>query len=129
MATVKEKPSKTLPFEHYGYKFSASFRIERYMANNSICLFIIDDDEYYAEATKYVRFDFDGASIDRNEHLVIKNYSENDGIVTSLINAGVIEPTQVATVGSGFVEMPIHKLTEQFMKTYKKELNRGKWKS
>lgn len=43
--------------------------------------------------------------------VAIKDYSENEGLLALLVKAGVLEPQQLATIPSGFVELPVHRLT------------------
>lgn len=46
-----------------------------------------------------------------DDRIAIKDYSENEGMVKSLAAAGFIEPSPCETVDSGFVRIPVHKLT------------------
>lgn len=46
-----------------------------------------------------------------NDMIAIKNYSENEGMVDWLKSMDIIEPDPVRIVISGWVEIPIHKLT------------------
>ena len=41
----------------------------------------------------------------------IKDYSENTGIAATLVNMGIIEPEPIAIIPSGFVELPVYRLT------------------
>lgn len=43
--------------------------------------------------------------------IAIKNWSENDGIVNSLVKAGLIEPEACGQIENDFVSAPVHKLT------------------
>lgn len=43
--------------------------------------------------------------------VAIKNYSENAGMVATLVAAGVIEPTPLRHTLNGYVSVPIHRLT------------------
>lgn len=45
--------------------------------------------------------------------VAIKNYSENEGVLDFLIENNVVEPEKGNTIYSGFVEIPIHRLTEE----------------
>lgn len=47
------------------------------------------------------------------DHIAIKDYSENEGMVSWLISEGLIEDTPTRIIVSGFVEIPVHKLTEK----------------
>lgn len=57
-----------------------------------------------AVATKVVP----GVSLE-NDEVIIKSYSENEGMLSALASAGVVEPTG-KTIPSGFVELDICKL-------------------
>lgn len=46
------------------------------------------------------------------DEVAIKNYSENEGILESLVAAGILEVTG-KTVQSGFVEFPICKILKR----------------
>lgn len=52
--------------------------------------------------------------------MFVKNYSENEGVVSMLFNAGVIEVEPVKTVRSGFVEISAYRLTEAALNEAKK---------
>lgn len=45
--------------------------------------------------------------------IAIKNYSENSGMVEWLISQGIIEPTAIREITSGWVSIPVHRLTEK----------------
>ena len=45
------------------------------------------------------------------DRIAIKNYSENEGIIDYLISLDMIEHDPVQLIQSGWVEIPIHKLT------------------
>lgn len=46
-----------------------------------------------------------------DDEVAIKTYSEHAGILDPLVTAGVIEARPRAVVQSGFVQIPIHRLT------------------
>ena len=52
-----------------------------------------------------------GAFVPENA-VVIKNYSENEGVDRALIVAGVIKPNVVGVAYSGYVAAPIYELTD-----------------
>lgn len=45
------------------------------------------------------------------DRIAIKNYSENEGMVDFLVEEDLIEPDPVQIIESGFVTIPVHKLT------------------
>ena len=51
----------------------------------------------------------------QDDQILVKDYSENAGMVSALVNANVIHPLPVAIVSSGYVKIPCHRLTDDFM--------------
>lgn len=51
-------------------------------------------------------------------YVAIKNYSENDGIEEELKRLGVIVDDPVTYIISGWVMIPIYRLTEEFVEKY-----------
>jgi hypothetical protein len=47
------------------------------------------------------------------DEVCVKDYSENEGMVAALVEAGVVEPLVVRRVRQGFVEIPVCRLTEK----------------
>ena len=45
----------------------------------------------------------------------VKDYSENDGLLELLIQSNIVEPKAVLEIPSGFVLIPVHPLTENFL--------------
>ena len=45
-------------------------------------------------------------------YIAVKNYSENEGILEVLIDNDIIEVDPVVQIKSGFVSIPVHKLTQ-----------------
>lgn len=50
-----------------------------------------------------------------DEYIAVKNYSENEGMVEFLISMNIITELPVFTIPSGFVEIPVYRLTEEGM--------------
>ena len=46
------------------------------------------------------------------DRIAIKNYSENEGMVDWLVSMNIIEKDTSTTIISGWVEIPVHMLTE-----------------
>jgi hypothetical protein len=67
------------------------------------------DDEEYTIATVNVPF----ADLPPG-HVAIKSYSENEGVLEALIEAGVVKDTGVK-LPSGFVSLPVVALTEAYL--------------
>lgn len=98
-------------------------RFDRYR-NGGIAIILehTDEDmgftEQYAIATVYV-VELEQFS---DEYVAIKNYAENEGVLNALIDGGVVEEEAVAIIRSGFVDLPIHKLTVRAIKKMKEEV-------
>ena len=72
--------------------------------NNAICLYEVGTDEPIAVAT----VNLPGVRLNPDE-VIIKNYTENEGMLKTLVNAKIIsEP--ISVVQHGFVNSPICKL-------------------
>lgn len=100
-----------------------SVRFDKYQkGGTAIILEHVDEDtgftEQYAVATVYV------VELEQfgEDYVAIKNYAENEGILDALVSGGVIEKEAVAFLRSGFVDLPIHKLTERAIKKMKEEV-------
>lgn len=51
-----------------------------------------------------------------DNHVFIKNYSENEGMEDALINAGIIKGSPVYQTNSGHVQVNVFELTEDAIK-------------
>ena len=49
----------------------------------------------------------------KEDEVLIKNYSENEGMTESLIQAGIIEKEPTGTIKSGHVDISSYKLTKE----------------
>lgn len=78
------------------------------LGGTALCLYIGEGDEreLYALPTAYLP----GARLAANETLV-KDYSENTGMLAALVEAGVVVPTG-RTVPSGYVDLQVVTITE-----------------
>ena len=89
----------------YGETYRLSVQMSKYgNGQNAIKLFDMADGFPYATASICV-----SDSLLKEDEIAIKDYSENAGILDSLINAGVIEEPH-AYIQSGHVMVPICKL-------------------
>ncbi len=61
------------------------------------------------------------AKLTSDKHIFIKDYSENDGAVVALIEAGVIERDVTNTFYNGFAVINEYKLTNKALKLWKKQ--------
>jgi hypothetical protein len=89
--------------------FNLSVRFGKY-GNGQTSIQLIDEADGCPFATATVCLEDD---LMKEGEVAIKNYSENAGILDSLINAGLIEEPH-AFVQSGFVKIPICKLLIQY---------------
>ena len=91
------------PFSDNAYKLSVSFN--KYQSGqNAIQLFDMADGFPFAMASvALTNIDMD------SDDVAIKNYSENEGILESLIAAGIISKPH-SFVQSGYVNIPICKI-------------------
>ncbi len=62
---------------------------EKY-TNGQNCLRLVDSEDGMAFCTASVAIEHEMVNAGEND-VIIKNYSENEGILTALINAGIIE--------------------------------------
>ncbi|MCI0458332.1 MAG: DUF4313 domain-containing protein [Gemmataceae bacterium] len=91
--------------------FECEVRLETYQSNGRPALLLVDakDGEEVAVATVNVP----EVPLAKNE-VLIKDYSENRGMLKALQSAGVVEPTgRVAE--SGFARLPVCKLSDAFV--------------
>lgn len=96
-------------------KWSCRAQFARYDNNGNLAIDLIADGSDQEDV-------FDGEPIATattnisplSEGLVaIKNYSENEGMVVSLSQAGIIEPTPIDWMHEGYVSVPVFRLSEQ----------------
>lgn len=74
-----------------------------YNNNGRVALELYDDEGPYATASVNVDDDIP------EDHIAIKNYSENEGVLDALVAAGVVERPSFF-VESGWVQIPVCKL-------------------
>lgn len=77
-------------------------------ANGRVALCLVDDEGPVATAT----VNLPDADLGKNQVLV-KDWSENRGMMAALIEAGVVKPNG-ETIRSGFVEVPVCELQGPF---------------
>ena len=75
--------------------------VKRYYSNGRIALQLIQDGEPIAVAT----VNLPDIKLKKDE-AIIKDYSENEGMLMALKNAGLIKK-EIGTVQSGFVTCPV----------------------
>lgn len=95
-------------------EFKCKLEFKQYYNNNTAIILMGIADDYVGEVVGY--------STTNTEHILpantvaIKDYSENTGMAKALVDYGVIYPTPVNTVESGFVEISFYLLTDKAMK-------------
>lgn len=91
---------------NYGRYENCYFRAG-YYANGNLAIEIINDD--YGPVTRVTV----NPDITVPYPLIaIKNYSENEGMVEWLVDEGIVEENPIHIVESGWVEIPLHRLTD-----------------
>lgn len=80
----------------------------RYVANDSICIYLLKSGENYGVATTCVP----EIPIDVNEEVIIKDYSENEGVMQAMIDSGIISKP-VREAEGNFVSFPVCKLLKK----------------
>lgn len=84
-------------------------RWTRYSNNDRLALLVVDKDDPEYEFTASLNFPNhpipDGA-------IAVKDYSENEGMVETLVESGVIEPRPMFSIPSGFISAGVYRLTE-----------------
>lgn len=96
-----------------GYPCSMQFDKYRNTGNIAIQLAINDpegalSDVFHGEPVCVATVNLMQLPADR---IAVKNWSENTGMVESLVEAGFIDPDPCDHIESGFVSVPVHKLT------------------
>lgn len=57
----------------------------------------------------HAEFRFDN----QEDYIIVKDYSENEGMLDELIRLNVVHPTIIAYIPSGFIQAPLAKLTDE----------------
>ena len=101
--------SKTITHKSpYGGEYQLMAQFAKYKNNQvAIKLFDLSDGMPYATATLCVE-----DNLLKEDEVAIKDYSENEGILQSLIDAKIVEEPH-AFIQSNFVKIPICKLVNQ----------------
>ncbi len=81
---------------------------KRQYGNGRVALSLVDEEGPVATAT----VNLPGVKLEPNQ-VAIKDYGENEGMLSALITAGVVTPTG-KTIRSGYVEIPVCELQPPF---------------
>ena len=112
---TKNPQLKTIEFVSSYTDEVIELEVERGMyANGQLGIVLYYEGEPYMTAT--VAVDPADASylIDESEDVVIKNYSENEGILEALVEGGIIEKPH-ATIKINFVTLYVAKFSKLFL--------------
>ena len=89
-----------------------------YAHDMSKAIHLIDANTHEPITKATVHVDHDAIS---DSVIAIKDYSENEGMVDTLVNVGIIHPEPVATITTNHVSIPMHELTELGMSLWDEE--------
>lgn len=81
--------------------------IARYQQNNNLCLIAYDD----MTEEEVMRLTVNPSVKLNDDCICIKTYSENEGLAECLIKQGLIDQTPIHAFESGFVLLPVYRLT------------------
>lgn len=96
----------------------------RYAESGNIGIELLcDDEESKGQPWCAATVNIPGYRAEEDE-VAIKTYSENEGLDTLLMLSGIIEKTPVRYIKSGFVQIPVYRLTKEAQKAAEEE-NRG----
>lgn len=84
-------------------------QVTRYVANGNLCLIAYDD----MTEEEVMRLTVNPSVKLTDDEICIKTYSENEGLLECLIEQGLIDPMPERSFASGFVMLPVHRLTEK----------------
>ena len=85
--------------------------VDRY-ENGQMHIQLISNEMPFATASVAINYDLG------KDEVAIKNYSENTGIVDALIEANIIRE-RVGSIFQGYVQIPIFKLSKEFINKIK----------
>ena len=89
----------------FGLNETVRIQFARYPNGQLALQLVTEDGEPWLIATSATAFPVPDGCI------AVKNWSENDGVPDILVRGGVIEGVPLASVASGFVSVPIYRLT------------------
>lgn len=109
--------SVCLTDRRFNNKFPIRLEFHRYLTNDNICLrgIVLDPSGLEEPFCTYT------TNTDRvlpPDQVALKTYAEGEGADTTLIAANIIEPDPVDFIGSGWVIIPVYKLTESAKKAF-----------
>src|SRR5699024_434250 len=107
----------------FGEELELRLVFENYQDGNNTAIILEEYNEEYGFFEEYFIATVNVESLKLGENFVaIKNYSENEGVLEALIEAGIVEKEAVTIAYSGFVELPVHKLTDKAIRVRDEQL-------
>lgn len=102
---------------HFGNTQNVCVKIDKYSINESLALCLDDAEsgEPYAVVSSYVRgMQAMLSHEDFIQSIAVKTYSENEGLLEEMIRLEILEPTAIGVINNGYMNYPIHRLTQKF---------------
>lgn len=103
-------------------------RFDNYVADGTLSIELVtanDFEECLCEVTTCIPGAFQGLDLDRSAYILVKDYSENSGMVRELVKNDIIEPTIIGNFKTGFVEVGMYKLSTDFRSHYGELIDRA----
>lgn len=91
--------------------FDCNVKFSIYTNNNATGILLVDDDGDLVTVASVNINEEEGEVLP--DEVAIKDYSENEGIVDVLVDAGVIDKDSVRFIPSLFVIVPVFKLSDE----------------
>lgn len=101
--------------DRYGEYHHCEFIVNKYVGTGNLSVEIWSPEE--GPITK-VTVNTDGVSIPEG-YIAVKDYSENEGMVEWLISQDLIIDDVVTFIESGFIHIPVFKLTDKGKEAFK----------
>lgn len=107
----------TFEYDCFGEKYTCQFAIGEY-GNGNLALEIIGAEGTDYEGEPIVRVTVNPDQIVPEDCIAIKDYSENRGMVDFCREIGIIAD-RVTTIQSGWVQIPVYKLSDSGLEIFK----------
>lgn len=95
------------------YEDNWKFKASKYLQNGNNALSIMVTDEEGNEVEPYCVCSVNPGKSISPDKIAVKDYSENSGMVEFLRAEGIIEGEPTETIPSGFVTIPVFRLTRK----------------
>lgn len=121
---MKKSPVINLDMEYYSGP--AIIEFFRYVSPGWIAMQLLCEDQELGHwlplVTATVNHIVAPMQEERDTTVLIKDYSENSGILRSLVEQGVLEPECLAVIPTGYVYLYKHRLTPKWITIAKRHL-------